>query len=193
MASDPKTHAFAAFLDRTRDQLAKWVEREARGLLKRESVEDVVSGIHSRALSQIEKFELRTDAEAFTWLKTIARQHVLDRQKYHSALRRHGGEMLRITNASFGGGTDGDTPGVQVAGRLTGQVTYAMRREAIDLAARAIAGLLERDQEIVRATVEGESIESLAKRMKMTYDAAEQARRRAMERFKKAYDLLARG
>ncbi len=192
MPSNPKSDAFASFLERTRDQLAKWVEREAKGLLKRESADDVVSGIHARALSQIENFELRTDAEAFTWLKTIARQHVLDRQKYHTALRRHGGEMLRITNASFGG-EPGETPGVQVAGKMTGQVTYAMRREAIDLAARAIAGLLDRDQELVRATVEGETLEALAKRLHLTYDAAEQARRRAMERFKKAYDLLARG
>ncbi len=192
MATDPKTEGFARFLDRTRDQLGKWVEREARGLLKRESVDDVVAGIHARALSQLEGFELRTDAEGFNWLKTIARQHVLDRQKYFAALRRQGGEMLRITSASLGDTPDA-RPGVQVAGRMTGQVTYAMRREAIDLAAKAIASLLPRDQEIVRRTVDGASVEDVAKEFRMSYDAAEQARRRAMERFKKAYELLSRG
>ena len=192
MATDPKTEGFARFLDRTRDQLGKWVEREARGLLKRESVDDVVAGIHARALSQLEGFELRSDAEGFNWLKTIARQHVLDRQKYFAALRRQGGEMLRITSASLGDTPDA-RPGVQVAGRMTGQVTYAMRREAIDLAAKAIASLLPRDQEIVRRTVDGASVEDVAKEFRMSYDAAEQARRRAMERFKKAYELLSRG
>ncbi len=191
MATDPKTEGFARFLDRTRDQLGKWVEREARGLLKRESVDDVVAGIHARALSQLEGFELRSDAEGFNWLKTIARQHVLDRQKYFAALRRQGGEMLRITSASLGDTPDA-RPGVQVAGRMTGQVTYAMRREAIDLAAKAIASLLPRDQEIVRRTVDGASVEDVAKEFRMSYDAAEQARRRAMERFKKAYEVLAR-
>ncbi|MBL8769345.1 MAG: sigma-70 family RNA polymerase sigma factor, partial [Planctomycetes bacterium] len=53
--------------------------------------------------------------------------------------------------------------------------------------------LLPRDQELVRYSTDGMPIEQIAKLLGVSYDAAEQARRRAMDRFKKAYELLTRG
>lgn len=178
-------------LERTRGTLTAYLEREARGLLARESIDDVVQGVHVRALRQAAQLEIRSDGEFFNWLKIVARQHVLDRQKYWSALRRQGGAMLRITAAPSS--TTGGPRGIDPAAGITGPATYAMRREMIELAGKAVKTLLPRDQELVRYSTESMPIEQIAKLLGVSYDAAEQARRRAMERFKKAFELLTRG
>lgn len=178
-------------LERTRGTLTAYLEREARGLLARESIDDVVQGVHVRALRQAEQLQIRSDGEFFNWLKIVARQHVLDRQKYWSALRRQGGAMLRITAAPSSTSAGGS--GIDPAANVTGPATYAMRREMVELAGKAVKTLLPRDQELVRYSTDGMPIEQIASLLGLSYDAAEQARRRAMERFKKAYELLTRG
>jgi RNA polymerase sigma factor (sigma-70 family) len=188
MADEP---ALLAALERTHDPLVAYLQREAKGLLARESIDDVVQGVHVRALRQAAQVELRSDGEFFNWLKIVARQHVLDRQKYWGALRRQGGAMLRITASPAS--SDAGGAGFEPAGAWTGPATYAMRREMIELAASAVKTLLPRDQELVRYTTDGVPIEEIAKLLGVSYDAAEQARRRAMERFRKSYELLTRG
>jgi RNA polymerase sigma factor (sigma-70 family) len=178
-------------LERVRDPLNAYLQREARGLLLRESLDDVVQGVHLRALRQAEQLEIRSDGEFFNWLKIVARQHVLDRQKYWGALRRQGGAMLRITSSPASSESGGR--GIDLAGTNTGPATYAMRREMLELAANAIKTLLPRDQELVRYTTDSMPIDQIAKLLGVSYDAAEQARRRALERFRKAYELLTRG
>lgn len=182
--------ALAEFLDRVRAQLARHVEREAPSLLRHEDVDDVVQGIAARALQQGGSYEHRSDAEGFAWLKLIARQFVLDRQRYWQALRRQGGHLLRVT-MDFP--SDSSAPGgVVPLARNAGPATYAIRREMLEIAARAVEGLLPRDQHIVRLSQQGRDIKGIADELGIAYDAAEQARRRAFERFQRAFELLSR-
>lgn len=184
----PNAAPLSKLLDGHRAQLLRHVERSAQGLLRHESGEDVVQGIHLRALRQAGQFEYRSDREFWAWLMLVARQYVGDRHDYWTALRRQGGRMLRVTAsaASESGG------GVDPAALLAGASTFASRREMMEIAARAIALMLPRDQELVKSVARGDSIEEMAAALGIQYDAAEQAKRRALDRFRKTFELVSR-
>lgn len=74
-----------------------------------------------------------------------------------------------------------------------GPATLAERRDLLVRAARAIEVLYPRDRDLVRAIVEDEPLEDLARRLGVGYEAAKRARLRALTRFRKAFELLARG
>jgi len=179
--SGPPT--LADLLQSERTALVQFVEREARGLLKKESAEDLVQGVHLRALQQEAAFTYRSDAEFFGWLKIIARQHIADRHDYWMALRRRATRMLRVTSSDA-------TIGVQLEGKITGPTTFAARREMMELGAKAISLLLPRDQEIVRLVTEGAATKEVAAALGLAPSAAEQARHRAMQRFSKLVEML---
>ncbi len=169
-----------------KDRLRGFVRVEAKGLLRHESEDDLVQGIHVHALSVAGRFEYRGEREFIAWLFTVARQHVVDRIRYWSAERRDGGDILRITAA---GGTRVDaTRGVEPAASMTGPVTGAGRREQLALAAKVIATLAERDQQLIRWMSEDVPLEEVARRLDVGYEAAKRARLRAMERFRVAFE-----
>lgn len=186
-----ETPALAALLERHRAALLRWVERHARGLLRHEGAEDVVQGVHLRALKQEAQFSYRGDPEFLAWLFLIARQHVADRHDYWSALRRQAGDVLRVT-VSGGGGSDSVAPGVNPAGEGIGPGTYAARREMVEIATRALDVMLPRDRDIIKMIGRGRSNAEVAQHLGLSYDAAEQAKRRAIERFRKTVELLSR-
>ena len=57
---------------------------------------------------------------------------------------------------------------------------------------KALAVLLPRDQQLVRWSSEGLDSGAMAERLGISRDAADRARLRALERFRKAHRLLAR-
>jgi hypothetical protein len=81
----------------------------------------------------------------------VVRQVVARRNEHWRALKRDGGAVLRISATA-----------VDPAGPRTGPMTLADRREQIALAARALATLLPRDQEILRRVREGADTAALA-------------------------------
>jgi RNA polymerase sigma factor (sigma-70 family) len=191
---DAKQQELAELLQRHRGALARFFEREAQGLMKRETVDDLVQGTHMRALRQADQFTFRGEREFLAWLQIIARQHIGDRRDHWVALRRDAGSVLRITTSpasSMGGASQ--TSGVNPAANMAGPSTFAMRREMVGLAAKAITCLLPRDQEIVRAVCAGATNVELAAKLGIEYDAAEKAKNRALERFRKTFELMTRG
>ncbi len=188
-----KVAELSALLAKHRGALTNFLDREAKSLQRHEGVEDLVQGVHMRALRQVDQFDYRGEREFLAWLYLIAKQHIADRRDYWTALRRDGGAMLRITTSDGGGGGGATSSfGVNPMAEMIGPATFAMRREVVALAARAIGCLLPRDQEIVRAVCQGETNTDIAKRIGVEYDAAEKAKARAMERFKKTFELLSR-
>jgi len=137
-----------------------------------------------------DRFRYRSEPEFFGWLVQVARQHIADRHEYWSALRRDPGRLLRITSASWDGA--GERCGVQPAASSSGPPTLASRKEQIALALKALAFLLRRDQDLVRWTTEDRPIAEMADRLGLSYEAAERARLRAVDRFRKAYALVLR-
>lgn len=174
----------AELLERHRSALARFIQLRAGGLMRHESGEDLIQGIHLRALKQVAGFTYRSDNEFFAWLVIIARQHFGDRNDHWNALRRHATVMLRITTSEK---PEASSPGVQPVGQQTGPLTFAERREQIQIATKVLSTLGERDQQIIGFLSAGQSIQEVADLLDIEYDAAEIARRRALDRFRKNY------
>ena len=182
---------FAALLVRHRPRLVRWFARRGRGLARHESAEDLAQGVHLHALNHRERFEYRGEPAALAWLLQLARQHLARRIEHWKAMKRDGGHMLRITMG--GRSTGAATRGVQPAADGPGPVTAAARSEQLLLAARAMDGLPERDRELVRLMTRDLPVREIAKRLDLTEAAAQRARLRAMDRFRKIYEILERG
>lgn len=177
-------------LEQHRAALVRMVASEGRGLLGRDSTEDLVQDICLRALRQEEQFVYRSEPEFFAWIKLITKQQIADRHDYWSALRRQAGQLLRITSSSSAGSTG--SPAVRPADGATGPATFADRREMLELASRTLGMMLERDRDLIRRISLGHDISELAKHLGISYSAAEIAKRRALERFRKTFELLRR-
>ncbi|MCP3920842.1 MAG: hypothetical protein GY711_35390 [bacterium] len=172
------------------EDLRRMLAREGSGLLRFESVEDLVQGVHVRALVGEEEFVFQGPSEFRVWLRTIARRHVASRHEYWSAMKRGSGRVLRLT---FGASSTADAGAVPVPpGALTGPSTFASRREVLVLCARALAALPERDQKLVRWRSDGVPVEEQAGHLEIDYAAAQRAGLRALERFRKAFEVASR-
>jgi RNA polymerase sigma factor (sigma-70 family) len=171
-------------LDAHDGELRRFVRAHGGQLLRRESEDDLVQGITLRALERSNSFRDQGAAAFRAWIATVARSYLADRANYWRALRRKPGALLRLTS--------GGTGGVDPAGTATGPSTFAARREHLKLAVLALAALPPRDRDLVRWTSEDVPLEEQAKRLSVSYDAAKQARLRALERFRKAFQLAAR-
>lgn len=172
-----------------RAALRALVAREARGLLRYQTVDDLVQTIQLRALEKRHQFEDRGDDAFIGWLFTIARRVLVDRRAHWSALKRRSGRLLSYTSSVT---NTGDPRAVaEPPGHGTGPSTFAARREQIVLATKALDLLMERDQKLVRWSSEGVDNAELAERLDLAESAVRQAKKRALERFRKAYRLVA--
>jgi RNA polymerase sigma factor (sigma-70 family) len=182
--------ALTELLVARRADLVRFVERHGGTTLRFESADDLVQGIHVRALDRGRDFTWQGDKEALAWLYTLARGYLADRHEHWSALKRRPARLLRLTAS---GAETGDRGAVrEPAGTQTGPSTYASRREQLELAVRALALLLPRDRDLVRWHTEGMSLDEQTHRLGVSYDAAERAHLRALERFKKAFQVVSR-
>ena len=118
---------------RHRDDLAAFVARHAGRLLRYESTEDLVQGMHVRALERGSTFRYEGEKPFFAWMYTLARGYLADRHAHWGALRRSPRTLLRLARA--GGGSDGVA---EPPGDDTGPSTFADRRESLTLAVKAL-------------------------------------------------------
>ncbi len=170
-------------------ELVAFARREASGLLRFETADDLVQGMHARVLGESQEFEFLGEKEFFAWVHTVLRRHIADRHEYWSALKRGAGRIVRYTlgNAS-GTGTGVLLP----AHTKPGPRTFAEQRELVALATRALGALPPRDRDLVRWESEGVDLGERAARLGISYAAAQRASLRAAERLRKAFELLSR-
>lgn len=174
-------------LDRHRNALQRIVEKAGSGLLKYESVEDLVQGVCLRAIAGEKHYQFIGEPEFIQWITTLAKQQIADRYQYWTALRRRAGRVLRLAESiSVSSEGSAATP----ASSQTGPSTFASRRELAELALRALAALFPKDQEIVKATIDGASVEDIAVKLNISYEAAKKSRQRALERFRKTFEII---
>ncbi len=164
-----------------RDTLVRYFEKNATPLRRYEAAEDLAQGVHLHAIKHGERFEYQGEPQFIGWLLALARQHLSDRIAHWKALKRDAGPMLRIT---FSGA------GIEPPATETGPVTHASRNEQIQRATLAMAGLPARDRALVRMMSAGLDIEAIASSLNISPAAAQRARLRAMERFRKVYALI---
>lgn len=173
-----------------RGLLLGFVAKHGGLVLRYETAEDLVQGIHLRALRKAGGLVHRSDEETLSWLFTLARRFLADRRDHWKALRRGPGRLLRLTDDAS---ATADPRAVSAPPRrATGPSTYASRREQHDLAVKALALLLPRDRALVRGHAEGLSVGEQAARHGISPAAAQRARLRALDRFRKAFTVLSR-
>lgn len=181
----------AAMLETHRTDLVRFAERHGGPALRHESAEDLVQGIHLRALSAAGDFEYRSEKEFLGWLHAVARAHIADRRDHWKALKRSPGGLLRLTSD---GSETADPRAVPApAARQKGPATSASESEQVDIALRALSLLSARDRDLVRWQSEGISLDEQATRLGITYEAAQRAHLRALERFRKTFRALSDG
>lgn len=175
-------------LDEDRERLLGFLRRHGGICLRFETPEDLLQGVHVKALLAAERFEYRGRREFEAWSIRVARAHLADRAEYWTAARRRPERLARLT------GADRTSPGADAvrepAGEGAGPATRAERSERIRRAEEALSLLLPRDAEYVRGIADGRTIEEDAMRAGVGYAAAQRARLRALERFRKAFGLL---
>ncbi len=165
-----------------------FLARHGSGLLRFESAEDLVQGVHARAL-EADGFRYEGERPFLSWLYTLARRHIADRHAHWSALKRGSGRVLRLTFSDAPRSHTSAMP--QPAAALAGPSTFAANREALVLAAKSLDALPDRDRDLVRWMSEGVPLDQQAERLTCSYAAVQRASLRAVERFRKAYSVLA--
>lgn len=180
----------ADLLTEHRAQLLQWLERNASGLLRLETAEDLAQGVHLRALERAHHFHYQGSAEFLGWLLAVAKQHVADRHQHWQAAKRAAGALLRIT--SGGGTATGAGRGVAPAAASRGPATRAEEGEELKRALAALELLPPRDRELVRGFSEGVDVDVQARSLGIGNEAAQKARARAVVRFQRAFALLQR-
>ena len=185
MSSAPRLEAL---LERWRADLVRFAQRHGGSALRFESAEDLVQGIHVRAIAAADTFEYRGERPFLAWLHTLARAHIADRSDHWAAAKRDAGSLLRLTDDP---GRTADPRAVAApAARRPGPATAAAESDDIRHALDALALLSARDRELVRWESEGVSIDEQAARLGLSYEAAQRARLRALERFRKTFRAL---
>jgi len=182
--SSKKTLAGLLVLHRV--NLLRYVERRAGRVLRFETADDLVQGIHLRALEHEANFAYRGREPFFAWLHEVARNFIATRHTHWTALKRHPAGLFRLTQAAS------SDPGAVLEPPVTatGPSTFASRREQLSLAVKALDLLMPRDRDLVRWASEGLTTAEIAQRLELAPTSAERARQRAIERFRKAYRLL---
>jgi len=180
--------SFTRLLDRHRPALVRYLGRTAGGLLRYEGAEDLAQGVHLQALENRDHFTYQGEEKFMAWLFRLARQHVADRHAYWHALKRNACSVLRISSGDSVSGSFASA--VDPPASITGPFTFAQRKELVNTAMKAVASLPPRDRDLVIWMSQGLSIQDMADRLEITYVAAERARLRALDRFRKAFELL---
>ena len=169
-------------LEDVRADLELFLARHGGWVLKLESAEDLMQGLHVRVLERGGDARFVNRKAFLGWVYTVARSYIADRKTYWSALKRDSARLVRLTTAG----------GAARPGAITGPSTFASRRELTQFAIRALAVLRPRDRRLVRWTAEDVPLEEQAQRLDLSYTAARAARQRAVERFRKAFELARR-
>jgi RNA polymerase sigma factor (sigma-70 family) len=190
LSPDEPRPLLPTLLAANRAALLRFVERGAGSLLRHETAEDLVQGIQLHVLESAGRFEFRGEDRFLSWLRQVARRYLADRHRYWRALRRDAGRMIRIS--AGGSGTRGTRGAVDPSSSVTGPASVAARREHVALAMKALTALFPKDQDLLRWIADDLSIEEIAGRLAVSYDAAKQARLRAIERFRRTLEAISR-
>jgi RNA polymerase sigma factor (sigma-70 family) len=185
MSPEPLTRLLAE----CRPDLVRYVERHAGAVLRYETAEDLVQGVHVLAIERAHGFSFRSRKETLAWVYVVARGYLRNRREHWGARKRRPDALLRLT---AGASTTSDPGAVrEPAHARTGPVTAAARREQNALARRALDLLLPRDRILVQARADGRTAADAGARLGLTPDAAQRATQRALTRFRRIFHRLA--
>ncbi len=173
-----------------REELLLYVRRHAGGgLLRMETAEDLAQAICAHALAAARRGASEVALQR-GWLFRVAQNFLNDRRDHWSALKRLGGGVMR---SALVDSTSTELDAVRdLASSVTGPSTFAARRELLEVAAVALDMLLPRDREYVEGFCQGAPLAEQASAFGMSYAAAARGRTRAVERFRRCFELTLR-
>lgn len=171
-----------------RDELLRHVNRAGSGLLAYESAQDVVQGIHQRALERAPDFVDHGDAAFAAFVARIAEAYIADRHAYWSALKRNRARLLRLTGSHAASHDPRAAP--TPAASTIGPGTRAELREQMALAVAVLGTLPPRDRKLVLWMTQDVPLAEQAARLGVSHAAAQRAGLRAVERFQKTFRLV---
>lgn len=180
-----------ALLATHQSELTRVVRQQARGILRYETLDDLIQGVNCHALSVAGRFEYQGQPQFLSWLAQVAKQHVASRLQYWSRLKRGSARLLRLTQGDVS--RLGDSRVAVPAESGPGVTTFAWRREQLTLVARAMNVLSDRDRQFVRWAADDLPLAEQATQLGLTYAATQRAAARAVERFRKTFRLVSRG
>lgn len=175
-----------------RPELLGFLQRHASpAVLRYEAAEDLTQAVITRALESADNFEERDDDSTRAWLFRIARNYLADRTRYWMALKRRSGKVLRFEMSRSG---SSDAPAAwDPRASQTSPSQFAIRREQLVTAAKAMNLLMERDRNLVTWTAHQIPISEQARKLDLSYEAAAKASSRAQQRFRDVYRLVVEG
>ena len=175
-----------------RSELLGFLRRHASpAVLRYESPEDLTQAVLARALESAHNFEARDADATRAWLLRIARNYLTDRTRYWMALKRRSGKVLRF-EMSRSGSSD-EAVAWDPRASQTSPSQFAIRREQLITAAKAMNLLMERDRNLVTWTSHQIPISEQAQKLNLSYEATAKASRRAQQRFRDVYRLIVEG
>ena len=122
-------------------------------LLKRMSVEDVVSEAYVNAAKRLDYFAAHDDVPVYYKLRTILLQTICDIERRHlQAQGRDAYKELRVESGKFGvdgGGSDGDVYVGELPADITSPASRVDRDERHAILRRALAAMPENDRAIL--------------------------------------------
>jgi DNA-directed RNA polymerase specialized sigma24 family protein len=190
MTSNPDATPLERLIVEHREELLRFVRRRAGGaLLRLETAEDLAQAVCAHALAHGAGAASAGPIQP-GWLFRVAEHYLSDRRDHWSTLKRMGGEVLRTSYAEDPSQDFGAVR--ELASSVTGPSTFAVRREMLHLATLALDMLLPRDRDLVDGFCRGESLEEQAQVLGGNAVAAAKARSRAMERFRRCFQLVQR-
>ncbi|MFN0206819.1 MAG: RNA polymerase sigma factor [Planctomycetota bacterium] len=174
---------FSKLLDRERPHLERLIARRAGALLRFDTIDDLLQEVFLEAMRSLPVFVYQGDLAFRAWMIKLLIGVLNARRDHWQSLRRNAGKLLRIDGRFSGSrssirGTDPAAPGPAAS-------TVARRREMLTIAIRAMSELGTRDRQLINSFVNDESIDKIAERLGLQYDAAKKARLRAVEKIRK--------
>ncbi len=182
---------FADFLIAHQAELLGFCRRHASpAVLRYEAAEDLLQGIWTQALESEPDWQEGGEAAVRAWIFRLARNFLIDRTRYWMALKRRSSRVLRFEMSR----SDTSSVGMwEPRASQTSPSQFAVRREQLVTAAKAMDLLLERDRQLVTWAAHKIPLSEQASRLGTAYDATAQASRRAQKRFRDVYRLIVEG
>ena len=143
----------SAFAENRQRLLALTEKRLNPSLLKRLSVEDVLSEAYANAAKRLPYFAAHDDVPIYYKLRTILLQTICDIERRHlQAQGRDAYKELRVESGKFGvvgGGSDGDVYVGELPADITSPASRVDRDERHAILRRALAAMPENDRAIL--------------------------------------------
>jgi RNA polymerase sigma factor (sigma-70 family) len=182
-------HEVELLLAKYRNELRSFIRGHASpSLLTCETVDDLLQGVATRALEAADGFEARGEAQGRAWIYRVTRALLVDRVRYWTALKRRSTQVLRFEYSRAGAEQSGMF--FDPAASQTSPSQFAIRREQLILAAKALDLLMERDRDLITWAAQEMPLKDQALKLDISYEAAAQASLRAQERFRKVLTLV---